>query len=120
MASLPSISRDRASAARAASSAPPSPRMIDDEAEEVNEGEAQRDGAESPTGTIDTQVMTESWLRALRLPAANEADEAEQEKLRRWAERFAKYDAIVREMQDAARDPTSQSAAHNHWQCELA
>jgi len=85
--------------------------MLDDEAEETGEEEAEREGAESPIESIDTETMVDEWLRVLRLPAASEADGVEKQKLEDWDRMLTHLTEAVKNMRDTASNPKSHS--HN-------
>lgn len=71
---------------------------MEDEAAEVNEKEAEREGAESPTGSLHTVDMVEGWFRAMRLQPATDLEEVEQAKLQRFSQKLDAVEAAVQSL----------------------
>ena len=85
-------------------------KFIEHSAVEVEEDDARREGAQSPTSSIDTQTMMDNWRRVENLPAANEADQVELDKLHDVVQCFTALTADVERTKHLLRDPSSQSS----------
>lgn len=81
-------------------------RWSNDEAEEVDDHEAEREGAESVAESIDTVAMLDSWRKA-RVLSADVAHPTELPKFHRCAQLLQEVHAKIEELRKLVHDANS-------------